>query len=122
MRDSVSEIKRTIQNSTNFLNDNLQKKEKKIIEKVQNQNRNTFTKLDGLVWAGIFLFGMFVCFMIVQNFTEEMVRKNLDHQITAYAEEPRKEAEAEAKKIIAEAKKEAQEIIKTAQKRAEENK
>ena len=46
-----------------------------------------------------------------------MVRDNFEKQILELAEEPRKEAEAEAKRILAEAQKQAEAIIQEAQKK-----
>jgi hypothetical protein len=95
----------------------LQKAVKAVEAGVQKKGNDSFSRTDAIAWAGFFLLGMFCCFVIVQQFTVKMVRDNFEKQIIQKAEEPRKEAEAEAKQIIAEAQKQAEAIIQEAQKK-----
>ena len=118
-RDSVSAINSGIQNLQKATNDNLQKAVKAVETGVQKNKGDSFSKTDAIAWAGFFLLGMFTCFVIVQQFTVKMVRDNFEKQILELAEEPRKEAEAEAKRILEQARKEAKAIIQEAQKRTE---
>ena len=118
-RASVSAINSGIQDLKNSTNQNLQKAVKAVEEgagKLTNP-REYVSKFDAIAWAGCFLLGMFLCFFIVQQFTVKMVRDNFNKQLHELAEEPRKEAEAEAKRIIAEAQKQANSIIQEAQKK-----
>jgi hypothetical protein len=86
---------------------------------VQKNNKDAFSKTDAIAWAVSFLLGVFLCFVIIQQFTVKMVRDNFEKQIIQKAEEPRKEAEAEAKRILEQARKDAKLIIQEAQKRTE---
>jgi len=95
----------------------LQKAVKAVETGVQKKGNDSFSRTDAIAWAGFFLLGMFCCFVIVQQFTVKMVRENFNKQLHELAEEPRKEAEAEAKRIIAEAQKQANAIIQEAQKK-----
>ena len=108
-RDSVSAIYSGIQNLQKATNDNLQKAVKAVETGVQKNSKDVLTRMDVIAWA--------VCFVIVQQFTVKMVRDNFNKQLHELAEEPRKEAEAEAKRIIAEAQKQANAIIQEAQKK-----
>lgn len=116
-RDSVSAINSGIQNLQKATNDNLQKAVKAVETGVQKNSKDVLTRMDVIAWAVCFLLGMFTCFVIVQQFTVKMVRDNFEKQLHELAEEPRKEAEAEAKRIIAEAQKQAKAIIQEAQKK-----
>ena len=116
-RDSVSAINSGIQNLQKTTNDNLQKAVKAVETGVQKKGNDSFSRTDAIAWAGFFLLGMFCCFVIVQQFTVKMVRENFNKQLHELAEEPRKEAEAEAKRIIAEAEEQAKTIIQAAQKK-----
>jgi len=116
-RDSVSAINNGIQNLQKATTDNLQKAVKAVETGVQKKGNDSFSRTDAIAWAGFFLLGMFCCFVIVQQFTVKMVRENFNKQLHELAEEPRKEAEAEAKRIIAEAQKQANAIIQEAQKK-----
>ena len=104
-RDSVSAINNGIQNLQKATTDNLQKAVKAVESGVQKKGNDSFSRTDAIAWAGFFLLGMFCCFVIVQQFTVKMVRENFNKQLHELSEEPRKEAEAEAKRIIAEAQK-----------------
>lgn len=116
-RDSVSAINNGIQNLQKATTDNLQKAVKAVETGVQKKGNDSFSRTDAIAWAGFFLLGMFCCFIIVQQFTVKMVRENFNKQLQELAEEPRKEAEAEAKRILAEAQKQAEAIIQEAQKK-----
>lgn len=118
-RDSVSAINSGIQNLQKTTNENLQKAVKAVENGVQKNSKDVVTRTDVIAWAGCFLLGMFLCFVIVQQFTVKMVRDNFEKQIIQKAEEPRKEAEAEAKRILEQARKDAKLIIQEAQKRTE---
>jgi len=118
-RDSVSAINSGIQNLQKTTNDNLQKAVKAVENGVQKNSKDVLTRMDVIAWSVCFLLGMFLCFIIVQQFTVKMVRDNFEKQIIQKAEEPRKEAEAEAKRILEQARKEAKAIIQEAQKRTE---
>jgi len=76
-----------------------------------------FTRTDAIAWAASFILGVLVCFIIVQQYTVVMVRDSFNKQIRELAEEPRKEAEQEAKRIIEQAQKKAKEIIQEAEPR-----
>lgn len=121
-RASVTAINSGIQDLKNSTNQNLQKAVKAVEEgagKLTNP-REYVSKFDALIWAGCFLFGILVCFFIVQNYTVKMVRDNFEKQIIQKAEEPRKEAEAQAKKILEQARKDAKAIIQEAENRSGE--
>jgi len=58
-----------------------------------------------------------LCFSIVRFFTDNLIQSSYQTAVEKAAEEPRKEAEEEAKRIIAEAQKQAKVIIQEAQKK-----
>jgi translation initiation factor 2B subunit (eIF-2B alpha/beta/delta family) len=115
-RDSVTAINSGIQNLQKATNDNLQKAVKAVETGVKKNSNDAFSKIDAIAWAGFFILGFALCFLVVQQYTVKLVSDNFHKQIQELAEEPRKEAEAEAKLIIAEAKKQANAIIENAKK------
>lgn len=110
-RDSVSAINTGIQNLQQTTTENLQKAVSAVETGIQKTNKETFSKMDAIAWAVCFFLGVAVCLFIVNQFTVKLVKENFKNQIKELAEEPRKEAEAEAKKILEEARKEANLII-----------
>jgi translation initiation factor 2B subunit (eIF-2B alpha/beta/delta family) len=118
-RASVSAINNGIQNLQKTTTENLQKAVSAVETGVQKNSKDAFSKTDAIAWAVSFLMGVLLCFFILQNYTVRMVRDNFKKQIIENAEEPRKEAEAEAKRILEQARKDAKLIIQEAQKRTE---
>lgn len=116
-RDSVSAINSGIQNLQKATNENLQKAVKAVETGVQKNSNDVLTRMDVIAWAVCFLLGFALCFLVVQQFTVKMVRDNFNKQLHELAEEPRKEAEAEAKRIIAEAQKKAKLILSETEKK-----
>ena len=114
--ESVTAINSGIQNLQIATNENLQKAVKAVETGVKKNSNDAFSKIDAIAWAGFFILGFALCFLVVQQYTVKLVSDNFHKQIQELAEEPRKEAEAEAKLIIAEAKKQANTIIENAKK------
>lgn len=117
--ESVTAINSGIQNLQIATNENLQKAVKAVETGVKKNSNDAFSKIDAIAWAGFFILGFALCFLVVQQFTVKMVRDNFEKQIIQKAEEPRKEAEAEAKRILEQARKDAKAIIQEAQKKTE---
>lgn len=116
-RDSVTAINSGIQKLQDTTKENLQKAVKAVEQGVQKNDSEVVTRKDVIAWAVFFLFGMALCFSIIRFYTVELVTDNFNDQIKELAEEPRKEAEKEAKRIIAEAQKQAKIIIQEAEKK-----
>lgn len=114
--ESVTAINSGIQNLQIATNENLQKAVKAVETGVKKNSNDAFSKIDAIAWAGFFILGFALCFLVVQQYTVKLVSDNFHKQIQELAEEPRKEAEKEAKKIIAEAQKKANTIIENAKK------
>jgi len=95
----------------------LQKAVKAVENGVQKNSKDVLTRMDVIAWAMMFLFGGLVTFMIFQFNTKSIMNAYFKQAIEKRAEEPRKEAEAEAKRILAEAQKQAEAIIQEAQKK-----
>ena len=118
-RASVSAINSGIQTLQKTTTENLQKAVNAVETGVQKNSKDAFSKTDAIAWAVSFLMGVFLCFFIVQQFTDKLLQTSYQSAVEKAAEEPRKEAEAEAKRILEQARKEAKAIIQEAQKRTE---
>lgn len=73
------------------------------------------SKKEVATWFLFLFIGAFATFGVIQQYTVKMVSKNFYKQMQEMTEEPRKEAEKEAKKILDQARKEAKKIIQEAQ-------
>ena len=116
-RDSVSAINSGIQNLQKTTNDNLQKAVKAVETGVQKKGDDSFSRTDAIAWALIFVLGGLATFMVFQFNTKSIMNAYFRQAIEEHAAEPRKEAEAEAKRILEQARKEAKAIIQEAQKK-----
>lgn len=108
--------------SVNSKINNLEKTEKELIEdfKYQQKTKYTIRKSDILLWVVMFALGCTLTFGIIHFNIESIVVGAFSDQVIENAEEPKKEAEKQAKIIIADANKTAKINIEEAEKQAKE--
>jgi len=116
-RETVSAINSGIEKLQQTTNQKLQQTINTVEKRIQKNESDAISRNDIIMYVACFLIGVILCFSIVRIYTDNLIQSSYQTAVEKAAEEPRKEAEAEAKRIIAEAQKQAEAIIQEAQKK-----
>ena len=116
-REAVSAINTGIENLQKTTTQKLQQTIKAVEKRIQKDDTDAISRRDIYMYVACFFMGVLLCFSIVRFFTDNLIQSSYQTAVEKAAEEPRKEAEEEAKRIIAEAQKQAKVIIQEAQKK-----
>lgn len=116
-REAVSAINSGIEKLQKTTNQKLQQTINTVEKRIQKDEADAVSRNDIIMYVACFLIGVILCFSIVRIYTDNLIQASYQTAVEKAAEEPRKEAEAEAKRILAEAQKQAEAIIQEAQKK-----